>query len=142
MGSPSLNHLFVGRLPDAVANRIRQWQNAPVLGGNAKSMNRWIIASLTAVALGVALCCAGCGKENTAQRVDSKPFEAAIADYLQSKGYGMKIASVQRIDQNGDRATAVCKMQEAEGTYALTVTWEFSLRRSNGHWQVESHTAK
>jgi len=107
-----------------------------------KSMNRPITAGLTALALGVALCCAGCGKENTAKPVDSKPFETAIADYLQSSGYGMKIASVQRIDQNGDTATAVCKMQEAEGTYALTVTWEFSFRRSNGHWQVERHTAK
>jgi hypothetical protein len=101
-----------------------------------------MVAGLTALALGVALCCAGCGKENTSQPVDSKPFEAAIADYLQSSGYGMKIASVQRIDQKGDTATAVCKMQEAEGTYGLTVTWEFSLRCSNGLWQVESHTAK
>jgi hypothetical protein len=107
-----------------------------------KSMNRSIIAGLTALALGVALCCPGCGKENAAKSVDSKPFEAAIADYLQSSGYGMKIASVQRIDQNGDTATAVCKMQEAEGTYALTVTWEFSFRRSKGRWQVERHTAK
>lgn len=107
-----------------------------------KSMNRSIIASLTALALGVALCCAGCSKENAARPVDSKPFEAAIADYLQSSGFGMKIASVQRIDQKDDTATAVCKMQEAEGTYALTVTWEFSFRRRAGHWQVEGHTAK
>jgi PBP1b-binding outer membrane lipoprotein LpoB len=107
-----------------------------------KSMNRPIIAGLTALALGVALCCAGCSKKNAAKPVDTKPFEAAIADYLQSNSFGMKIASVQSIDQKGDTATAVCKMQEAEGTYALTVTWEFSFRRSNGHWQVERHTAK
>ena len=107
-----------------------------------KPMNRSIIAGLTALALGVALCCAGCSKKNEAQPVDSKPFEAAIADYLQSNSFGMKISSVQRIDQNGDTATAVCKMQEAEGTYALTVTCEFSFRRSNGRWQVERHTAK
>ena len=100
------------------------------------------MAGLTVLTLGVALCCAGCSKENPAKPVDTKPFEAAIADYLHDKGYGMKIASVQRIDQNGDAATAVCKMQEAEGTYALAVTWEFSLHRSDGHWQVDSHTTK
>ena len=105
-------------------------------------VNRSITTGLTALALGVALCCAGCGKENTAKPVDSKPFEAAITDYLQSSGFGMKIASVQRIDQKGDTATAVCKMQEAEGTYGLTVTWEFSFRRRAGHWQVEGHTTK
>jgi len=107
-----------------------------------KSMNRSINAGLTALALGIALCCAGCSKKDMAQPVDAKPFEAAIADYLQNNSFGMKIASVQRIDQKGDTATAVCKMQDAEGTYGLTVAWEFYFRRRDGHWQVESHTAK
>lgn len=87
-----------------------------------KLTNRPIITGLTALALGVALCCAGCSKKTETQPVDTKPFEAAIADYLQNNSFGMKIASVQRIDQKGDTATAVCKMQDAEGTYALTVT--------------------
>ena len=104
--------------------------------------HRPLIAGLTVLALGVALCCAGCSKEDAAKPTDSQPFEAAIADYLQRNGYGMKIASVQRIDQTGNTATAVCRMQEAEGTYGLAVTWVFSLHRDDGHWQVESHTAK
>lgn len=107
-----------------------------------KSMNRPILAGLTALALGLALCCAGCTKQNAANPVDSKPFEAAIGDYLRNSGFGMKIASVQSIDQKGDTATAVCKMQEAEGTYGLTVTWHFSFRRQEGQWKVESHTTK
>jgi hypothetical protein len=107
-----------------------------------KSMNRPILAGLTALALGLALCCAGCSKQKAANSVDSKPFEAAIGDYLRSQGFGMKIASVQSIDQKGDTATAVCKMQEAEGTYGLTVTWQFAFRRRDGHWQVEGHTTK
>ena len=32
--------------------------------------------------------------------------------YLHNNSYGMKIASVQSIDQNGNLATVVCKMQE------------------------------
>ena len=100
------------------------------------------MAGLMALAVGVALCCAGCSAKNAAKPVDSAPFEAAIVDYLRNSGYGMKIASVQRIDQNGNMATVVCKMQEAEGTYGLHVTWQFALHRSDEHWQVDSYTAK
>ena len=105
-------------------------------------MKTTIITALASLAVGAALYCAGCSKSDSVSQVDSKPFEAAIADYLQSKSFGMKIASVERIDQHGDMATVVCKMQEAEGTYELKVTWEFSCRRSDGSWQVESHAAK
>jgi hypothetical protein len=129
-------------LSDAIANRIGQWQNRLMSGGRMKSMNRPILAGLTALALGLAFCCTGCGKENATQAVDTKPFEAAIGDYLRSQGFGMKIASVQSIDQKGDTATAVCKMQEAEGTYGLTVTWQFSFRRRDRQWQVESYIKK
>jgi len=107
-----------------------------------KVMNRPIMAGLTSLALGVALCCSGCSKQTVSSAVDSKPFETAIADYLQKNNYGMKIASVERIDENGNTAIAVCKMQDATGLYNLVVTWEFSLHRSNGQWQVESYTAK
>jgi len=100
------------------------------------------MAGLTALALGVALCCAGCSKQSAAKPVDSKPFEAAIVDYLQKNNYGMRIASVVRIDETGNTATATCKMEDATGLYNLAVTWEFSFRRSDGHWQVENYTAK
>lgn len=105
-------------------------------------MSKRITAILITCALGTALFCTGCGKSDSGNPIHSKPFEAAIADYLQSKSFGMKIASVERIDQQGDTATVVCKMQEAEGTYALKVTWEFTCRRADGNWQVEGHTAK
>jgi hypothetical protein len=100
------------------------------------------MAGLTALAIGIALCCAGCREKQAAVPVDSKPFEAAIVDYLHNNSYGMKIASVQSIDQNGNTATAVCKMQEAEGTYGLNVTWQFTLRRIDGQWHVDSYTTK
>jgi hypothetical protein len=100
------------------------------------------MAGLTALTVGIALCYAGCREKNTAQPVDSKPFEAAIVDYLRNNSYGMKIASVQSIDQIANTATVVCKMQEAEGTYGLNVTWQFALHRTDGQWHVDSYTAK
>ena len=89
-----------------------------------------------------AWCLAGCGRQTTGKPVDPTPFEAAIADYLQNQSFGMKIASVERIEPKADTATAVCRMQDAEGTYTLTVRWEFTFRRRGGGWQVESHAAK
>ena len=108
-----------------------------------KSPCRAIMAGLTVLAVGIALCSAGCREKVSPKPVvDSKPFEAAIVDYLHNSSYGMKIASVQSIDQNGNAATVVCKMQEAEGTYGLNVTWQFSLRRIDGQWHVDTHTTK
>jgi hypothetical protein len=100
------------------------------------------MAGLAALAVGIALCCAGCREKTAPNPVDSQPFEAAIVDYLHNNSYGMKIASVQSIDQNGNAATVVCKMQEAEGTYGLNVTWQFSCHRIDGQWHVDSYTAK
>ena len=105
-------------------------------------MNQRILSGLAAMILGAAVCGAGCGGKSAGPPVDTKPFEAAIVEYLQRQNFGMKIAKVERIDQHDDAATAVCKMQEAEGTYALAVTWEFALRRTDGAWQVETYTAK
>ncbi len=110
--------------------------------GGLASPGRSIIASLTALAVGIALCCAGCREKTAPNPVDSQPFEAAIVDYLHNNNYGMKIASVRSIDQNGNTATVVCKMQEAEGTYGLNVTWQFSFHRLDGQWHVDSYTTK
>ena len=110
--------------------------------GGVKSPRRSIIAGLTALVVGIALCCAGCREKTAPKPVDSQPFEAAIVDYLHNNSYGMKIASVQSIDQNGNTATVVCKMQEAEGTYGLNVTWQFALHRTDGQWHVDSYTTK
>ena len=105
-------------------------------------MSQRILIGWTALALAAALCAAACGRKSAGGAVDPKPFETAIADYLQTKNFGMKIARVERIDPQGDTATVVCKMREAEETHAITVTWVFSLRQSAGAWHVETHSAK
>ena len=110
--------------------------------GGLKSPRQLIMTGLMALAVAIALCGAGCREKEAPTTVDSKPFEAAITEYLHNSSYGMKIASVQSIDQKANTATVVCKMQEAEGTYGLTVTWEFTFRRTNGNWQVVKQTTK
>ncbi len=82
----------------------------------------------------------GCGGENK-PKIDTKPFEAAIADYCKSKSFGMKIKEFADIDVDGNSATAVCKMVEAEGTYNnMSVKWTFTLvKGSDGKWKVTTH---
>ncbi|NQU09298.1 hypothetical protein HQ590_00785 [bacterium] len=104
-----------------------------------------LLPRLAALAVVLVLCSTSCNKPPVAQAVDPRPFEAAIIDYLDRQQFGMKIAKLERIDLQSDAGTAtvVCRMQEAEETYALTVTWTFSLRRrEDGGWQVTTHRAK
>ena len=96
---------------------------------------------LTLIILSSCLCILGCGRTTPATPTDTKPFEAAIAEYCQSKGYGMKVVAVDSLNVNGNAAMAVCKMTEAEGTYAFTVKWEFTFHRDGDGWQVETHKA-
>jgi hypothetical protein len=74
---------------------------------------------------------------------DTARLEAAINGYLAEKSMGMKVASFEELDIQGDRATAVCRMQEATGLYGgIAVRWEFDLRLARrGGWQVEEHRA-
>lgn len=80
----------------------------------------------------------GCGGEKP--QIDTKPFEAAIADYCKSHSFGMKVKEFVNIDVDGNSATAVCKMAEAEGTYNVSVKWTFTLvKGSDGKWKVSNH---
>jgi hypothetical protein len=95
---------------------------------------------LVCVWLGVAMC--GCGKSNSAPKVDSAPFNAAVEEYCRAKNYGMAIAEIVALNPDGDAATMSCKMKEAEGLYGIAVVWEFSLRREDGRWIVTGHVKK
>lgn len=90
----------------------------------------------------LALCLAAACGSKTQPPVDPKQFEDPIADYCKSKSFGMKIASFEKVTVEGDTARVVCKMQEAEGLYGLSVTWEFSLKKESGKWKVLSHNKK
>ncbi len=83
----------------------------------------------------------GCGNsepitENTA------PFEKAIAKYCRAKSYGMKVKKFVSLKVTADKADAVAKMQEAGGTYGISVKWEFKFQKQNGKWKALSHNAK
>jgi alanine racemase len=85
-----------------------------------------------------------CGqKENNVQTANKKAFESAIGKYCKAHSYGMKIKSFESILEKGSEATAVCKMEEAEGLYNMSVKWTFSLAKNeSGEWEVKSHIAK
>jgi hypothetical protein len=95
---------------------------------------------LVCVWLGVMMC--GCGKADSAPKVDVAPFNAAVEEYCRTKNYGMAIAELVALTPNGDTAVMSCKMKEAEGLYGIAVVWEFTLAREGGRWSVTGHVKK
>ena len=83
----------------------------------------------------------GCGKDKPTAK-DTKEFETAIAEYLKSRSYDMKVASFETLKVEGGSATAACKMQQADGLYAVSVKWDFKFERKGEAWKVAEHTAK
>ena len=84
----------------------------------------------------------GCGKKEEQPKIDTAKFETAITGYLKDKSMGMKVASFEKMDVKDDQATAVCKMQEAEGLYNMNVTWKFTFKKEKDSWKVTTHTDK
>ena len=73
---------------------------------------------------------------------NTTPFEKAIDAYCRSRNYGMKVKKFVSLKVTADKADCVAKMQEAEGTYGISVKWEFKFQKQNGKWKTLSHNAK
>lgn len=99
-----------------------------------------IILSAT-VAILVFFC--GCRKNGGKPSANKKAFETAINNYCKSHSYGMKIKSFEGTMEKGNEASAMCKMEEAEGLYNMSVLWTFTMKKNkSGAWEVVSHKAK
>ena len=84
----------------------------------------------------------GCGNSEPVITENTAPFEKAIAQYCRTKSYGMKVKKFVSLKVTADKADAVAKMQEAGGTYGISVKWEFKFQKQNGKWKALSHNAK
>ena len=100
-----------------------------------------IRASL-AVILVVAASLAGCGRTKPPS-VDPKPFESAIADYLERSNMAMKLKTIKdgpSID--GGEATLKAALTHAT-MGGPSVTWEFHFEKGpDGNWKAVSHKAR
>ncbi len=85
------------------------------------------------------LCATGCGKEEVT--ADTAPFQAAITSYLAQKSMGMKVTKFQSLKVEDGAATAVCRLEEASGLYAMGVRWRFTFRQGPRGWKVTEHEA-
>ena len=83
-----------------------------------------------------------CGNSEPAITENTAPFEKAIAKYCRSHNYGMAVKKFVSLKVTGDKADAVAKMQEAEGTYGISVKWAFKFEKQKGKWKALSHDAK
>jgi len=92
-------------------------------------------ALLAVAAVGVAVALAGCGGEKAAE-VDTKPFEAAIVEYLRVNSMGMKPDKFEAIEVAADRATATVRMATADDLYGMKPKWTFEFHKQDGKWVV------
>ena len=95
-----------------------------------------MMRTLSAAAL-VALVAAfvGCGG-NKAADTDTKPFEAAIVEYLRVNSMGMKPDKFESIEFTGDKAVAKVRMATADDLYGLKPLWTIEFRKERDKWVV------
>jgi hypothetical protein len=81
---------------------------------------------------------AGCG--GTESRVDPKPFESAIARYLERNNMAMKVKQIKEGPTvDGQTATLVASLTHAE-LEGPSVTWTFTFEKNaEGTWTAVSH---
>ena len=92
-------------------------------------------ALLGVAAVLVAAVLVGCGGEKAAE-VDTKPFEAAIVEYLRVNSMGMKPDKFESIEVTGDRAAATVRMATADDLYGMKPKWAFEFQKQGGRWVV------
>lgn len=95
-----------------------------------------IIKYLGTVALAAVLF-TGCGGK-TPVTADTSAYDSAVTAYLEKESMGMKVAGFDSLEENGDKATGMVRLQDAEGLTAIKVKWEFTFSKSGETWKVDS----
>lgn len=54
----------------------------------------------------------------------------------------MKVASFEKLNAKDNDATAVCKMEVADGSYGVKVSWQFTFKKENDKWKAISQETK
>ena len=73
--------------------------------------------------------------------INTGPYEAAIKEYCKSRSMDMKVASFEKVEEKGETATAICKMEAAEMA-GPKVTWLFTFKKEGGKWKAVSQEVK
>ena len=102
-------------------------------------MKKLIIACLSISILVSLISACGSKEEPT---VNPAPFEAAIKDYCKSKNMEMKVSSFEKIAVKDNDASAICKMEIADGSYGVKVTWQFTFKKENDKWIAVSQETR
>ncbi len=100
---------------------------------------RKLFAACISISILLSLLCA-CGQKDEVT-VNTGPFESAIKDYCKSRSMDMKVASFEKVDEKGETATAICKMEAAEMA-GPKVTWQFTFKKEAGKWKAVSQEVK
>ncbi len=95
------------------------------------------IKYLGAVALAAVLF-TGCGGKDGSAPADTSAYSSAVTAYLEKESMGMKVAGFDSLEENGDKANGMVRLQDAEGMTSIKVKWEFTFSKSGETWKVDS----
>ncbi len=82
-----------------------------------------------------ALALAGCG-DSRPTSAETAPFQKAVEKHLAAKSMGMKVASFESLDIDGDSAAADVRMALKEDLYGLKPVWQITFKKTGGTWKV------
>lgn len=100
-----------------------------------KDMKTWL--NVWAIALAMTLTVA-CGDKGASVPADISGYEKAVTAFLERESMGMKVAEFESVQEDGDGATAMVRLQDAEGMTSIKVKWEFTFTKSDDGWTVKS----
>jgi hypothetical protein len=77
----------------------------------------------------------GCGGGKPSEE-ETKPFEAAIVEYLRVNSMGMKPDSFESLELTSETAEAKVRMATADDLYGMKPLWTIRFKKEGGKWVV------
>lgn len=73
---------------------------------------------------------------------DESTMTEAITTFLSKNNMGMQVKGIEKIAIQDDEAEVICKLTDADGLYAMGVTWKFWMQKSSGKWVALRYSDK
>jgi hypothetical protein len=73
---------------------------------------------------------------------DQAAMAQAITTFLSKNSMGMQVKEIEKTSIQNDEAEVICKLTDADGLYAMGVTWKFWMQKQSGKWVALRYSDK